>query len=368
MGDIEIDPFNSDHVLLTTGYGIWATGNATGADRGQPTRWTFDNRGLEETVPLGIISPPEGAHLLSGLGDIDGFRHDDLDVSPPPGTFTNPHFTNTESIDFAAGAPAIIVRSGTVRGNASGTVRAAHSRDGGTTWQPFLSEPPLPAESANIRFAGGAGSIAISADGATVVWTPRGGSPHVTRDWGATWTASAGAVPGLRVVADRMNSLKFYGFDTRAGVVLVSADGGANFVSAAKGLPTEEGFFFPAPGNLQALPGMEGDLWLTAAGVLLHSTDSGATFARIGLVTEAGAIGFGKAAPGAAYPAVFMSGTAQGGPGIYRSTDGGATWTQIADDQHQFAAIIHITGDPRMYGRVYLAVHGRGVIYGDPLK
>ena len=368
MGDIEIDPFNADHLMFTTGYGIWATDNAAGVDRGQPTRWAFDDRGLEETVPLGIISPPEGAHLLSGLGDIDGFRHDDLDVSPSQGTFTNPHYTNTESIDYAASVPAIIVRSGTVRGNASGTVRAAYSLDGGGTWRPFATEPPLPPESASNRFAGGAGHLAISADGAVVVWTPRGGSPHVTRDWGKTWTASAGAVPALRVVADRVNPAKFYGFDTRSGTVFVSADGGFNFASTAKGLPTEEAFFFPAPGNLQAVPGIEGDLWLAAAGTLFRSADSGATFARLGSVQEAAALGFGKAAPGAAYPAIFLSGTIQGRSGVFRSTDGGATWIQISDDRHQFAAIIHITGDPRIYGRVYLAVHGRGVIYGDPAK
>jgi hypothetical protein len=63
-----------------------------------------------------------------------------------------------------------------------------------------------------------------------------------------------------------------------------------------------------------------------------------------------------------------MAGTVQGRPGVFRSADGGATWIQISDDRHQFAAIIHISGDPRLFGRVYLAVHGRGVIYGDPVK
>jgi hypothetical protein len=39
----------------------------------------------------------------------------------------------------------------------------------------------------------------------------------------------------------------------------------------------------------------------------------------------------------------------------------------LADDQHQFgSAICHVTGDPRIYGRVYFATGGRGIIYGDP--
>ncbi len=368
MGDIEIDPFNSDHVLFTTGYGIWATANARAADRGQHLRWTFDDRGVEETVPLGIISPPEGAHLLSGLGDIDGFRHDDLDGSPPQGTFVDPHFTNTESIDFAAKAPEVIVRSGTLRGPATGAVRAAYSVDGGNTWRPFVTEPPLPQAAANNRFFRGAGSISVSSDGKTVVWTLPSGSPEVTRDWGATWVAGNGTVPALRVIADSVNPAKFYSFDTQGGNVYVSSDAGSSFATAAKDLPKVEGSFFPAPGDLHAAPGIEGDLWLAAADALFHSIDSGATFARVSSVEEAATLGFGKAPPGSTYPAVFLAGKVQGLSGAFRSDDAGATWTRITDDRHQFAAIIHLTGDPRIFGRVYLAVHGRGILYGDPAK
>jgi photosystem II stability/assembly factor-like uncharacterized protein len=68
------------------------------------------------------------------------------------------------------------------------------------------------------------------------------------------------------------------------------------------------------------------------------------------------------------YPAVFLAGKVQGLSGAFRSDDAGATWTRITDDRHQFAAIIHLTGDPRIFGRVYLAVHGRGILYGDPAK
>jgi photosystem II stability/assembly factor-like uncharacterized protein len=368
MTGLAIDPFDSDHMLFTTGYGIWATANASAVAHGQPLRWTFDDRGMEETVPLGIISPPEGAHLLSGLGDIDGFRHDDLDVSPPQGTFTDPHFTNTESIDFAAREPAVIVRSGTHRGPPTGAVRAAYSVDGGRTWRTFATEPPVAPAMVKTPFMGGADTIAISADAKTVVWTPRGGSPNVTRDWGATWTACAGTAPALRVIADRANPAKFYGYDTKAGVVMVSVDAGSSFSASAGDLPKVEGMFFPAPGDLHAVPGIEGDLWLAAADALFHSTDSGATFLRIDTVDGAATLGFGKAAPGGAYPAVFLAGNVQGVAGVFRSDDKGATWSRITDDRHQFAAVIHLTGDPRIFGRVYLAVHGRGVIYGDPVK
>src|SRR5262249_44980380 len=75
IGALAINPFNSDEALFGTGYGIWASVNLA---QDQPVKWVFPNQGLEETVPLSLISPPSGAHLLSGVGDIDGFRHDDL--------------------------------------------------------------------------------------------------------------------------------------------------------------------------------------------------------------------------------------------------------------------------------------------------
>jgi hypothetical protein len=52
--------------------------------------------------------------------------------------------------------------------------------------------------------------------------------------------------------------------------------------------------------------------------------------------------------------------------GIFRSTDIGATWVRVNDDEHQYGYINRLTGDPRVFGRVYLATSGRGVVYGDP--
>ena len=40
---------------------------------------------------------------------------------------------------------------------------------------------------------------------------------------------------------------------------------------------------------------------------------------------------------------------------------------RINDDAHQWGLRFRaISGDPRRYGRVYIATDGRGLLYGDP--
>jgi hypothetical protein len=78
------------------------------------------------------------------------------------------------------------------------------------------------------------------------------------------------------------------------------------------------------------------------------------------------AFGFGKRAPHQQYPAMYLVGTVRGQRGIFRSTDEAKHWVRINDDQHQWGLILQITGDPKLYGRVYLGTHGRGIFYGDP--
>ncbi len=351
MGSLAINPFNSGQVLFSTGYGLWSCVDAMAAEAGQPTHWVFLDDGLEETVPLALTSPPTGAHLLSGVGDIDGFRHDDLESSPPEGTFAGPRYSNTEDLAFAGQNPSVIVRAGSAGNN---EVRAAFSRDGGVTWQALASEPPA---------GNGAGTITISADARTIVWTPQRGEPFLTRDWGATWAACTGLSEGIRVVADSVNPEKFYAFDAGAGRLLSSTNGAASFAPSATA--------FAGTGNnwgatLTVTPGIENDLWLALrAGGLWHSNDGGGSFRRLETVAAAASLGLGKAAPGKNYPALFLAGTVNGLEALFRSDDAGDHWLRINDGRHQYGSISRVTGDPRIYGRVYFATGGRGVIYGD---
>ena len=78
-------------------------------------------------------------------------------------------------------------------------------------------------------------------------------------------------------------------------------------------------------------------------------------------------VGLGKAAPGAGAPAIYAFGVKPTFGGIYRSIDGGVTWARINDDSHQWGLRYRVmTGDPRIFGRVYVGTDGRGIFTGDP--
>jgi|GEM_PF-1693792 len=343
IADIEIDPFHSDRILFVTGFGVWATNNATAADAGQLVTWSFSNRGLEETVPQKLISPPAGPSLVSVIGDYDGFRHDDLSVAPSKRH--TPTMGTTNSLDFAELAPSIMARVGSA---------GQYSTNGATSWTQFPSAPPL---------TQGAGKIAVSADGSRFLWIPTKSGAYVSSNTGALWTASTGSptstTNSYTPVSDRVNPNKFYIFDEGAGKLYRSLDGGTSFSVSAQSLPA-------ASADLVPVPGLEGNLWLQSGGNgLYRSTDSGSSFTKLPSLQDAYRMGFGRAAPGATHPAVYIWGKVNGVDGIYRSDDVGSTWTRINDDQHQYAWINAMTGDPRIYGRVYLGTGGRGIVYGD---
>ena len=351
MADIEINPFDADEVLFVTGYGIWASRNMTAFDSGpSKVQWWFKNTNLEETVPLDLISPPEGAHLLSALGDIDGFRHDDL--RKPALQFAGPRLTNSESIAYAGQAPAIMVRSGTVRHRRNNEVRVAYSLDGGSSWTSFANEPPA---------GDGGGHITIAADGKRVIWTPWKSGPWITADFGKRWQKVKGIPDNAVIEADRVDEAIYYGYDGITGKLYISGNGGVEFSEGPQ--VGEFGDWFRP--ELHPDPKQSGVVYLTAhwRGMLRWSAGK---LARLGGVESVQTMGLGKGKDGSETPALYVFGKVSGKEGLFRTDNDGRSWQRIDDDAHRFGKVAHITGDPRLYGRVYFAAQGRGIIYGDP--
>ncbi|WP_202970554.1 sialidase family protein [Saccharothrix sp. ALI-22-I] len=355
---LEIDPFASNRFLYGTGATIFGSDNLTDWDTGGTVRIDVRAEGLEETAVLSLISPPVGAHLFSGVGDVGGFRHTDFTRATT--MYDNPSFGMTATLDYAEKAPRTIVRVGNPTGN--WTQHFAISTDSGDTWTPSGSEP------AGLTGPGVEDSaVAIAADGGRVVWAPAGAPVSWSADAGATWTACEGAPSGALVRADRVNPAVFYA--CHAGTFYRSTDGGKRFApTGATGLPAEGNVRF------KPVPGHEGDIWLGGGKTgkvygLWRSTDGGTSFTRLPGVVEGDNVGFGKAAPGSTYPAVYTSSRIGDVRGIFRSDNAGRTWIRINDDQHQYAWTGNtITGDPRIHGRVYVGTNGRGVICGEPTR
>jgi len=368
--DIEIDPTNSDHAVFTTGYGGWETFDLTASDRGQPTHWSILATGIEETVALELLSPAQGAHLITAIGDYGSYVHWDLDHPAPEGASAPPRMGNTTGVASAALHPEIVVRVGNSAAHKPGE-NIGYSLDAGRTWKPTAAAPTPTSR---------AGTIAVSADGSSWIWTPEREAAYVTQDLGATWTAAQGLPAGLRVIADPLDPRSFYAISLSSLALYRSSDGGATFTAHEFTLPDAP----PAPAlssrgdnrggqdRIYATPGRAADLWLGAFDGLYRAipadpqASGSVSFVRLPGVEEIHAFGFGKAAPNQSYPALYLVGTVHGQPGIFRSIDEARTWVRINDDQHQWGLVLQIAGDPRLYGRVYIGTHGRGVFYGDP--
>jgi photosystem II stability/assembly factor-like uncharacterized protein len=366
--DIEIDPLNPDHAMFTTGYGGWETFDLTATDHGKPTRWSILASGIEETVGLSLDSPEKGVPLISGIGDYGGFVHADLDHPVPEGSTASPRFGNTTDVVSAASRPEVNVRVGT-NAEHKPDANISYSQDGGKTWQGSASTPVPGSRS---------GTIAVAADGSTWIWTPERRGAYTTRDRGETWTPVLGLPAGLRVTADLVDPKVFYAISLQEQKIYLSADRGATFSALAFILSDGPGGLLLTPrgderggqDEIYPEPDRSGELWFAAFNGLYHGTLKSLThevlFQRMPGVEEIHAFGFGKAAPHHPGAALYLIGTVQGQPGIFRSIDKAKGWTRINDDAHQWGLVLQISGDPKRYGRVYVGTHGRGIFYGDP--
>jgi len=344
-GGLAIDPFDSDFVMYGTGATVWGTRNVTNLEKGTKVNWTPHVRGLEENAVLDLASPPSGADVISAMGDIGGFVHADIAVSPQGGML-NPYYVTQTSVDFAESAPTTIVRVGRGCSASLGSCGSV-SVDGGKTWTTFGSAPGGAREN---------GVVAISADGSAIVWSPEKTAAYVSTDKGASWTACGGLTgTDVWVVADRVNPKRFYAVVN--GTLYASTDGAKTFSAKASGL---------SGGYAKAVYGLEGNLFLSGGNALYRSTDGGATFSKVGTTGAIDRHGFGKAATGKPHPALFVAGTIDNTYGIYRSDDIGASWVRVNDDLHNWGWVGQcIVGDPKVHGRFYLATNGRGIVVGD---
>lgn len=346
---VAINPFDSDEVSYGTGATLFSTKNMTDLGSGTPVTIEFDAYGIEETAVFNMISPPtDGStpQLYSIMGDLTGFSHMDVTECPDDAHFMKNGLP--DSLDCAWQNPNIAAYT------SDSTKCLNYTTDGGATWNTIKALP----EKAN------GGKVAVAADGSAIIWRPStlSGKPYITPDFGETWYFCEGLGYGAVIVADRVNPKKFYAVCD--SMFYVSTDGGYNFKSTGA-VVTDNAV--PTP-----VGDKEGHVWLTSGSMVMYTEDEGKNFTVLKNI-NADAIGFGAPEKEGGYMTIYAMGddNVDGnenpqGDGIYRSTDKGETWVRINDELHLFGNLTHaITGDSEIFGRVYFATNGRGIVMGD---
>lgn len=375
-GDMIFDPTATNTLVFAQGIGVWTTNPPVAWG---PHDWTSQSKGIEQLVSNVIVVPPGGSPLYFAW-DRPVFKLDNPDVFPATHGPSRNHAINMGwSGDYAATNPRFVVGIF----NYWGKDESGYSTDGGTTWTKFATVP------AEVTAGKISGSIAAASED-NIVWVPsNNANPWVTRDRGATWTKIQ--IAGVPVTGDTGWGWSYY-----LGRHIVTADRSAantfymyNYLGAAVGVyrSTDSGVTWSrrstsevASGStfnaiLSAVPGKAGHLFFTSGNQsganpantkFMRSTDGGATWTEVANVLEVYAFGFGKAASGSDYPAIFIAGYVNRVWGLWRSDDNAANWVKIGDyPLGNFDLPKTVAGDMDRFGRVYVGFGASGGAYAE---
>lgn len=345
MESLSIDPFDSNHWLYGTGGTIYGGYDLLKWDTTHNITLKSLADGMEETAIQALLSPPTGPNLLSAMLDLEGFVHKSF-TEPPVSSYTNPSWSGAVDLDYAGNVPTNIVRIG--NDDSSTGKQVAISTDSGTTWSQDYGAAD------NVT----SGKVAFSANGDTVLWRTSANGVQVSQ-----YTNPFASVPTLpddaQIASDKVNNSVFYG--ASGSKFYISKDGGKTFSSiSALGSST-------TPARVIVHPSVTGDVWVSTNKGIFHSVDFGSTWTQLAGVTQAWSISLGAPAKTGGYPALFAIAAFGSQSGYFRSDDQGVNWVQINDASHGFGSFSAnvISGDPRVYGRVYVGTNGRGIFYGD---
>lgn len=401
LSDIKINPFDPDMAVFNTGTGVFMTRNLTecaGHLTGE-VLWKPSCNGIEETVHLNVYSPPAGeVQLIDIIGDLGGFMFSDL-TQPAENSFAdenNNRYITCLNADYPDERPELIAV--TARGNWTGmtTGGVIWSEDQGRTWR-RLADPINISDRINglidavCRPNTNSGWVAVSADAKTLVWCvgERNRLPAdalvYTDDLGQTWhkitiydsfhNSVTDSRFTMKVISDRLDPEMFYGFGDDS-LMYLSTDRARTFfqIPVPEDFPKLElgGMDGRMPAQISAESDRSGVIWISAGETglwkLIYSKED--KTAHFQLVTKSGdriyRQGMGKAAKDSTYHTLYVNGVIDGEYGFYRSLDEGKSWQRINHEKQMYGDIRCIAGDPRRFGRYYIATGSRGVLWGEP--
>ena len=357
------DPNYPHRVWLSDWFGVWRTDNF---QDNLPT-WTNYPQGHEQIVTFSLVSPPQGAILLSGVADIEGFYHRDLTTYPQDRLGYENYLTwkhrdrywqDTYDLVYSVNRPFDLVRVGGKRDAEVNMV--ASSTDGGLTWQELTTFPDdkIPLQ------------VAIAANNPQQFIIVRSeGQPVQTSDGGKTWQQVAGLPDGMQgpwnwnhpLAADGVNPNRFYYY--AGGTLYRSIDGGITFTEVNSSLPTVEHHV------LKTFPGIGNELWLSLDDRgLWVSHDGGFNFSPIERIKYSRLFTWGKSKMNNPSKLLYLYGEiGDRGAGLFRSSDLGQTWQKLDAiplyKNDPAKTILVLEASQQDSGLVFLGTDGRGIYY-----
>lgn len=378
QGSIIFDPVVSNRLWIAEGIGAWY---CTPPFTNSAITITSQNKNQQGLIVDQILKVPSGP-LMVAVQDRVALRLTWPYTTEPAsdtGIMTTlGSISHGWAVDYAKDDPtfiALIVNS-----------NVWVSDDNGETWTKLTAQVP----SVN---AGGAIAVQTALN---MVWFPaNNGTPGYTTDGGANWSSSLFAGSTLSsgwsnslfnnrhiAVADYVDPDTYYAFNfnnNSTGGVWRSTDGGANWTNMTGGIGSLLNIA-SANINLIAIPGKEGHLMLSGGAnfnsnkKLLRSVDGGATWVSVTNTGTCWQVAAGKALDGAAYPAIYITGTlsTDADAGIFAATDFTdntavmPTWTRLsrAPDGNMDTPK-SLCADLDSFGWVYLGFGSTGYAYGS---
>lgn len=392
-GDVAFDPVVPNKIWVAAGMGVF---HADMPPSQLNASWESQTRGIEELVANDVIQPPHYSPVFGGW-DFGIHVKDDLNAYSTTFGPGERGLIAAQQLDWTPAAPGFVVTNASDTrigccaedGNA---VMAGYSEDGGHHWSKFATLPTPDGTKPDDPWRMAFGSIAVSSgDPNNIVWVPAfNKTPFFTTDRGRSWHAiilpgAIGPKPGSfeqlyyqrkTLAADKTLPGVFYMVHSGeapnqalAGLWR-SPDGGAHWERVFSGEIAPASNF---AAKLRSVPGHGGHLFFTSAFAynddtrLRRSTDGGANWQIVPDVTRVDDIAFGKAARGASYPTIFISGRVNGAYGIWRSIDNAKSWQRLTDFPVGTLDQVTVVGaDPDVFGRVYIGYKGSGWIWGEP--
>jgi hypothetical protein len=388
VGEIKFDPTTTDDAIMTMGQGLWDAEVA-----GSAPSWTLRVRGIEELILVDLKHEPNTHLFCAGWDEGSWVRPKaSLDTAPASPLVLTASIIASSSVAIDPTNPDLIVFYG---GPGSTT---GYSDDGGATFTAFPTFP----SGQQLQF----GCICVN-NGVIIIVSTQSGTglpvPYRSDDLGATWSAitiaetPATGVSGWgyslttqqkTIAADYVDPDTFYMSNWRNGVtprckgVYRSTDGGLTWTLGTDPYGNSSTTYIK---DMKAVPGNQGHLFATGGHntdstgnypnntILGRSTDGGATWSDVNSdIRQANQIGLGKARTAGGYPTLFFDGFYKRYYGIYMICDGNFNEViqlnsldknRIPRDFSQ--TIWSVEGDKDIFGRCYVAIGGYGGAYCD---